>query len=175
MRFNGIINKIKPMDKTPDKLPEEMQEQINNEADLYGFVVPYDGSNTFYIDDKVKGYQAGATAWAAWKVRYDELQAQAQRMADALEELIVLKRMKDELGKTTNYLTRQPAAWKRATEELQQFKDGKRKEVGPVKPVASNCGMCGKLGINQYLGNQLYLCDECFEDYEKGRDQPEIN
>lgn len=58
---------------TPDKLPKEITDQINNEADLYGFVVPYDGSNTFYIDDKVKGYQEGATAWAGWKVKYDEL------------------------------------------------------------------------------------------------------
>lgn len=53
---------------------------------------------------------------------------------------------------------------------LEQWKSGKGKDE--PKPVASNCGMCGKLGKNQYLGNQLYLCDECFEDYEKGRDQP---
>lgn len=55
-----------------DKLPEEITDQINNEADKYGFVVPYDGSNKFYNDDNVKGYQAGATAWAPWKVKYNE-------------------------------------------------------------------------------------------------------
>lgn len=45
-------------------LSKETIDRINSEADLYGFVVPYDGSNTFYVDDKVKGYQAGATEWA---------------------------------------------------------------------------------------------------------------
>lgn len=45
-------------------LPKETLDKINAEADLYGFVIPYDGSNTFYIEDKVKGYQAGATEFA---------------------------------------------------------------------------------------------------------------
>lgn len=99
-----------------------------------------------------------------WKREHQELQAQAQCMADALDAFILWQ------GST---LKNWPVM-EQAHKALQQFKDGK-KEVGPVKPVASNCGMCGKLGINQYLGNQLYLCDECFEDYEKGRDQPTIN
>jgi hypothetical protein len=45
-------------------LPQTTLDQINAEAEKYGFVVPYDGSNKFYNDDKVKGYQAGATEWA---------------------------------------------------------------------------------------------------------------
>lgn len=77
-------------------------------------------------DVLVKHYQ---NRYNELKNEHNELQAQAQRMADALEELTELKQMKDELGKTTNYLTRQPTAWKRATEALQQFKDGKGKEV----------------------------------------------
>jgi hypothetical protein len=39
-------------------------DKINAEAEKYGFVVPYNGSNKFYNEDKVKGYQAGATEWA---------------------------------------------------------------------------------------------------------------
>lgn len=81
-----------------------------------------------------------------------QLRDQAQRMEDALEELTELKQMKDELGKTTNYLTRQPTAWKRATEALQQFKDGKGREVdGKCRCVQPNwnaftgkCLTCGK-------------------------------
>jgi hypothetical protein len=46
------------------ELPKEIQDKIDDEADKFGFVVPYDGSNNFYKDDKVKGYQSGATVWA---------------------------------------------------------------------------------------------------------------
>jgi hypothetical protein len=45
-------------------LPQTTINRINAEAEKYGFVVPYDGSNKFYNDDKVKGYKAGATEWA---------------------------------------------------------------------------------------------------------------
>jgi hypothetical protein len=45
-------------------LPQETIDRINAEADKYGFVVPYNGSKSFYIEDKVKGYLAGATEWA---------------------------------------------------------------------------------------------------------------
>lgn len=58
-------------------LPQETIDKINAEADLYGFVVPFDGSKTFYIEDKVKGYQAGATEWAG----------KAQGLVEALEQI----------------------------------------------------------------------------------------
>lgn len=61
-----------------NQLPEQIKQQILKEADSYGFVVPYDGSNKFYIDDKVNGYKDGATAYAE----------QAQKLADALKEFI---------------------------------------------------------------------------------------
>jgi hypothetical protein len=41
-------------------LSKETLTRINADADRYGFVVPYNGSNKFYNDDKVKGYQEGA-------------------------------------------------------------------------------------------------------------------
>jgi hypothetical protein len=47
-----------------NNLPQSIINQINAEADKYGFVVPYNGSKSFYIEDKVKGYLAGATEWA---------------------------------------------------------------------------------------------------------------
>lgn len=73
-------------------------------------VTPY-RSGYFY------GYIAGATAE----------REQFKIVIDALEELVQLKQMKDELGKTTNYLARQPEAWRRAKEALEQWKG---KEVG---------------------------------------------
>lgn len=180
-------------DKLPvDELTVQFLESISNEADEVTNEKA-NGRSTAYKYGYRDGYFIGATAWAPWKVRHDELQLkydavsvmldtgaqnydnlkqEAQRMADALDELIELKRMKDELGKTTNYLTRQPAAWKRATEELQQFKDGKGEGMEKIEPTISKCGMCKKEGVNQYLGSQFYLCDECFEDYENQRDQP---
>lgn len=112
---------------------------------------------------KDEGYQkvyiAGATAENYF----------ATPLYDALLELFALKELKDKHGKTPEYLKRQPVAWQKVKEALNKWKG---KEVKPPKCVASNCGMCGKLGNNQYLGNQFYLCDECFEDYEKGIDQP---
>jgi hypothetical protein len=41
-------------------IPEDIKSLINDKADKYGFRVPYDGSNKFYNDDRVKGFQAGA-------------------------------------------------------------------------------------------------------------------
>lgn len=52
------------MNQNNTQLPKEVVDKINSEADLYGFAVPYNGSNSFYIEDKVKGYQAGATEYA---------------------------------------------------------------------------------------------------------------
>lgn len=136
-----------------DKLPDETLKQIKSNAALVsGYKKDEDSTpqrSGYYF-----GYIAGATAWAPWKVKYDELKErgknyshdlidrndllahecqqlkeQAQRMADALEELISLKYLKEEEGKTNDYLQRQPGAWTKAIVSLQQFKDG-GKEVG---------------------------------------------
>jgi hypothetical protein len=40
---------------------------------------------------------------------------------DALTELVLLKRLKDEKGKTAEYLSRQPIAWKNAIEALASY------------------------------------------------------
>lgn len=87
------------------------------------------------------GYQEGATAE----------NERAQPAIDALTELIELKRMKDELGKTTNYLTRQPEAWKRAIDALQQWNGAGKEEDDKCRCVQPNwnaftgkCLTCGK-------------------------------
>lgn len=41
-----------------NELPEEVRCKIDEEADNYGFVVPYDGSNQFYKPNAVEGFQA---------------------------------------------------------------------------------------------------------------------
>lgn len=71
---------------TPDKLPEEIHDTIKAEAKLYDQSY-YTHLSQHSHKAPSDHYQAGATAWAPWKVKYDELQAQAQRMADALEAL----------------------------------------------------------------------------------------
>jgi hypothetical protein len=126
---------------THDKLPKEIQEQIKKAAQ--------DKLNSAHYGEFSRGYYSGeisgATAWAHWKVKHDELQAaiddkidkalhaernamqakmtemeigylkQAQRMADALEFV------KDNglCSETTTMIN----------EALQQFKDGKGKEA----------------------------------------------
>lgn len=61
----------------PPQLSKEVLEKIHEEADKYAFVVPYDGSNKFYNDDKLYAYIAGATAWAT----------RCAQMAEALKEI----------------------------------------------------------------------------------------
>lgn len=58
-----------------DKLPEETYNKVLSDA------VAYDKERKMQV-----AYQDGATAWAGWKLRFDELQAQAKAMADALEK-----------------------------------------------------------------------------------------
>ena len=41
----------------------EIKKKIEDEADKYGFVVPYDGSNNFYKPNAVEGFIAGAEWW----------------------------------------------------------------------------------------------------------------
>jgi len=69
------------------QLPEEITNQINQEAEKYGFVVPYDGGRQFYNHDKCNGYVAGATAWAIWKQKYDELKAHSAVWVKASERM----------------------------------------------------------------------------------------
>lgn len=145
-----------PNTMTPnDKLPEEILDQIIKEAaDIYhsGVTSTWPGRGGNHL---MRMYREGATAWAPWKVRYDELlesfmklfksnseltseyerlHKQAQRMADALEELVELKRMSDEEPLSLDYLKRKALAWEAARKALRQFKDGgKGKE--PVKEI----------------------------------------
>lgn len=59
------------------------------------------------------------------RVKYEEKMTQQYSVAlalkDALAELVLLKHMKDEHGKTADYLYRQPLAWKAAYEALSKF------------------------------------------------------
>jgi hypothetical protein len=70
-------------------IPKETIDRINAEAEKYGFVVPYNGSDKYYNEDKVKGYQAGATEWAgsaqdkeAWCLK------RIKSLRDTLEQII---------------------------------------------------------------------------------------
>lgn len=157
-----------------DKLPETPQDQINRQAEYYsGFNENED--HTPLSKGKYYGYIAGATAYAPWKVRYDELQAentilkqkniqiesrlsvcekevydhrkeyhllqaQAQAMADALEEI----KTRIERGKSSaSYQIEciRPIVYN----ALQQFKDGKEAKQEP-KPEGWPwvCEYCGK-------------------------------
>lgn len=97
-----------PPQMTNDKLPHAMGLQIDRESDDYRDACPNVAPHI--------AYNAGATAWAPWKVKHDKLQAQTQRMADALESL-----------KSLGWQNWQ--AQEIAEKALQQFKDGKGKEV----------------------------------------------
>lgn len=125
---------------TNDKLPEEMQEQIKNNVIAF-CKADNDISENWhsYFAISRKSYIAGATAWAPRKVKFDATEAayltlqmeqmllrqQAQRMADALELVANSPEPANEREMVSWILTARALA----VEQLQQFKDGKGKEV----------------------------------------------
>lgn len=180
---------------TPDKLPEEITNQINSEADLYGFVIPYDGSNTFYIEDKVKGYQAGATAWAGWKVKHDELQA---TIDDKIDKVLHAERNKmqakitgidmdwinraqglvDALEWIKTYGPADDITVKFVNKALREFKDGKEVEPevlltqAPNPELAPTCMECKRRPATiDYNGHGFYVCKPCDDSLNKEFDE----
>lgn len=154
-----------------DKLLLELQEQIITEAEAYKRKPHYRGGEPLSVSPQhylKTGYQAGATAWAPWKVRFDELQAtiddkidkalhaernkmqamvtkmdmdwlqRAQGLADTLEWI----RVYGNVGELTI---------KFIDKALQQFKDGK--EAG----VSDPCTNCGK----ELFRDRHGCCREC--------------
>lgn len=72
----------------------------------------------FFIGAVVGGLGMGLLdLWAADKIQ-QRAQDQKDELLDALGELVELKRIKDEQGKTVDYLVRQPKAWEHARHVL---------------------------------------------------------
>lgn len=116
------------------------------------------------------GYIAGATAWAQWKVKHDELQAQAQRMADALEKCVQFKNG-CYAGIYLNVL------FNECEMALQPYKDGTKEGKEPVKPQAPlpELGVCQECGTRKattdYNGHQYYVCEPCDNRLNKEFDE----
>lgn len=148
---------------TNDKLLETTNEQIKAEAkDIAGKIPVKCDGDVIYKVGYEEGYIAGATAENErmhselhetkqqadnLRIAYDELGRKAQRMANALEELVELKRMSDEEPLSLDYLNRKALAWEAARKAIQQFKDGKE-VVRPEHNVSigehiTYCHACG--------------------------------
>lgn len=137
-----------------DKLPEDIIKQIEHEASKANEHLKegndYQAGYSRGIED---GYEQGATAWAQWKVRhdelhselhetkqqadnlriaYDELARKTQLMAEALEEIAE----SDCDYENINFKQRHSLECRacKAKELLQQFKEG-GKEIKPVKEI----------------------------------------
>lgn len=133
---------------TPDKLPKEIQEDIVLSAKafaagMWSGISKHDANQRIYV---ASVWEAGATAWAGWKVKHDEARKQAddlwketkvalvqldkankeaQCMADALEQIA-----KEANNSPEDTWADIAIRMKRiAIIQLQQFKDGKGKEV----------------------------------------------
>ncbi len=74
------------------------------------------------------------------KEKYDQLQAENERLRKALQDLVDLKDMKDTLGKIPEYTENQPKAWARARLAL---KDTATCEHG--KGLTDYCESCGRI------------------------------
>lgn len=125
---------------TPDKLPEDnrpLPADVVKEIKRESFLsFPDKDQGPFRI-----GYQDGATAWAPWKVRYDELQDRSEKLRLALVMAVfALKQSYDVTEHPADGNTNQDSAIRIGEEALQQFKDGKEVAHKIYRP----CPHCGK-------------------------------
>jgi hypothetical protein len=88
------------------KLPKATRKRI--EADALAW-----SENQYSHDDVNKDYLEGALHEAG----------RAQPVIDALQELVNLKCIKEQFGKTDEYLNNQPLAWEAATNALAKYKE----------------------------------------------------
>lgn len=135
-----------------DKLLEEIREQIKIEAEEYKKKPHYRGGEPLSVSPQLYlkiGYIAGATAWAPWKVKHDELKTLLDKQLTTQQELLkaaevsqaLLQYMADALEALLNVMPKGDSLrYFHAKEKviagrqlLQQFKDGKGKEVGDEK------------------------------------------
>lgn len=155
---------------TNDKLPEEIQEQICNGSAQYLKKLIEDKRNPCCY--AVTDYIAGATAWAQWKVKHDELQAKAQRMADALGEVVGVSASSPD--KSWAEIARE---MKRiANTALQQFKDGRgsKSETSEVFNPESTiiCAECKtRPAVTDYNGHGFYVCKLCDDSLSREFDE----
>lgn len=123
-----------------DKLPEEIQTQVCNASAQYLKKLIADKRDPCCY--AVTDYIAGATAWAPWKVKYNELHSelhetkkQADNLRNAYDELgRKAQRMADALEGIKTYGPIDEQTVKFIDKALSGFKDG-GKEVEPVKEI----------------------------------------
>lgn len=145
-----------------NQLPAEVLERIKADAERYsGLMVwvnqdPEGNQPLFHEYISSTSYIAGATAEAEM----------AQMLVDALQELVDLKRMKDEGINVKEYLDRKPAAWEAAINALQQWKQGNEVvSVETDEPSLSTCMECKhRPAVKDYNGHGHYVCRQC-DDY----------
>lgn len=97
-------------------LSKETLERIEKDAEVYGeehqdHLYNVKGYSTY--NDLVSGYNAGALHEAE----------RAQPVIDALQELVNLKCIKEQFGKTDEYLNNQPLAWETAANALAKYRE----------------------------------------------------
>lgn len=148
---------------TNDKLPELITKEIEKEATrLY----PLNNTKPDRLEiGKHVGYIAGATAWAPWKVRYDELKAENEGLKKSMAHVMdVFKMMTNMPVPATekeymswfvyvkNMAGGAISEWE-AEKEVQEFKDGKVKEA----ITKENNTMENKKSTASYTKGEWYL------------------
>lgn len=140
---------------TNDKLPKEITEQINNEAEIYANKYLNGKVNTHEFSLIEDGYNAGATEWAPWKVKYNELHSELHETKQQADNLRIAY---DELGRKAQRIAdalefvKANGLCSETTEminsALQQFKDGGKEVARPERNVSigehiTYCHACG--------------------------------
>lgn len=135
---------------TNDKLPEETKDGIINEASDQADKI--DVKNDYQNGVKYgyeTGYIAGATAWAAWKVKHDEVKADFERVQ---KSAIHYANRKDEVEK-----------------ERDQYKDQAQRMADDVSRVRDiikglTAAETHRFPTLQYLDNELEKTLQQFKD-----------
>ena len=98
---------------------------MEHEAYIAGATAEFE--RAYHVDMQLKAQDANVEILLNQK---KELINIAHALGDALTELVELKRIRDETPLSADYLKRKPMAWEAARKALEQWKSGKRKEVG---------------------------------------------
>jgi DNA repair exonuclease SbcCD ATPase subunit len=183
------------------QLPADQLEEIKKQAkEASEKRYKKEAVNFEYLEYEA-GWEDCTNAYATWKIKYNELseelrqaqltakslrysldqrdkelselKARCDKMEAALKELCYLKKLKEEEGRTNEYMEKQPVAWENAFElikltpekisDIKEAIDWYRSPEG-MKEGENPCPHCGK----ELSRDRNLCCRECGKEVENG-------
>ena len=156
------------------KLPDEVQDQINQEAFNKSLILKNERRGASFCLGYEAGYVEGATEWAIWKVKHDQLKEelrQSQLSVTSLRysldqrdrQLFELKDKAEKMEAALREIIKDIGSladgdiFEIASKAIQQWNDGKKEATDP-------CPNCGK----ELSRDRNLCCRECGKEVERG-------